>query len=311
MKRPTESKRTSTRRPQRRSIPQFALYGERSAPGQEILHIEDVRSRSLLYRWEIEPHVHTGLHQVLCLYEGRAEVALDDWKGAVVGPSAIVVPPGVVHGFRFAPETEGHVLTLSPRLLLEGDLQQVRQSFQALFDAAAVIDLREQPADAARLRHQLDGLTAEFASPGMADSPVIGWLARAVVWRLARMGERRALNSPADHQGLFTRFLMLVEAHYADHWNMDDYAAKLGLSTQRLNRLVRSQRHCSALTLVHERLIREACRRLLYVAAPAASISLDLGFEDPAYFSRFFKRHTGLSPQQWRLTRQESLEDSR
>jgi AraC family transcriptional activator of pobA len=51
---------------------------------------------------------------------------------------------------------------------------------------------------------------------------------------------------------------------------------------------------------VHERLTREACRRLLYVAAPANSLALELGFEDPAYFSRFFRRQTGLSPQKWR-----------
>ncbi|MEK9951133.1 MAG: helix-turn-helix domain-containing protein, partial [Curvibacter sp.] len=52
--------------------------------------------------------------------------------------------------------------------------------------------------------------------------------------------------------------------------------------------------------LVHERLTREACRRLVYIAAPAASLSAELGFDDPAYFSRFFKRRTGMSPQRWR-----------
>jgi AraC family transcriptional regulator, transcriptional activator of pobA len=51
---------------------------------------------------------------------------------------------------------------------------------------------------------------------------------------------------------------------------------------------------------VHERLTREACRRLVYIAAPAASLAAELGFDDPAYFSRFFKRRTGLSPHRWR-----------
>lgn len=45
-------------------IPRFALYGEAATPGQEMLHIEAVQSRSQLYRWEIDPHLHQGLYQV-------------------------------------------------------------------------------------------------------------------------------------------------------------------------------------------------------------------------------------------------------
>ena len=45
---------------------------------------------------------------------------------------------------------------------------------------------------------------------------------------------------------------------------------------------------------------REACRRLVYVAAPVSKLAFELGFEDPAYFCRFFKRRTGASPSQYR-----------
>jgi AraC family transcriptional activator of pobA len=96
------------------------------------------------------------------------------------------------------------------------------------------------------------------------------------------------------------RFLLLVEQHFLAHWPIGRYASRLGLSPQRLNRLVRAERGCTALELVHERLTRVACRRLVYIVAPAASLALELGFDDPAYFSRFFKRRTGMSPQQWR-----------
>ncbi|MDR7149045.1 AraC family transcriptional activator of pobA [Hydrogenophaga palleronii] len=283
-------------------IPRFALYGEAATPGQEMLHIEDVQSRSRLYHWEIEPHVHQGLYQILWLQRGSAEVVLDEWRASVTGPAAIVAPPGVVHGFVFAPETDGLVLTLSARFLVEGDFQAVGDAFRSLFSAPGILHFSTDDGEAQRLSVQLGELAAEFALPGSADAPVVQWLARAVVWRLARasaQGQREGSDAHS-HQALFTRFLLLVEQHFLEHWPMERYASHLGLSIQRLNRLVRAGSGRSALELVHERLTREACRRLVYIAAPAASLALELGFEDPAYFSRFFKRRTGLSPQRWR-----------
>lgn len=290
-----------SRRPQI-GIPSFSLYGEAPRPGLELLHIEEVQSRSRLYHWEIDAHVHQGLYQILWLAAGSAEVMLDEWRATVQGPSAIVVPPGVVHGFRFAPETDGRVLTLSARFLVEGEFEDIGSAFRQLFLAPGVLHFSSQDTEAQRLSVQLAELSAEFALPGAAEAPVLRWLARAVVWRLARASEQgqREGGDAKAHQALFTRFLLLVEQHFLEHWPMERYASRLGLSTQRLNRLVRAERGCTALELVHERLTREACRRLVYIAAPAASLALELGFEDPAYFSRFFKRRTGRSPQQWR-----------
>ena len=284
-------------------IPSFALYGEAAQPGQEMLHIEEVQSRSRLHHWEIQPHVHQGLYQVLWLRKGQAQVMLDEQRSTARGPVAIVVPPGVVHGFRFARETDGLVLTLSARFLVEGEFQSIGDAFGQLFSAPGVLALGEENAMAARLDGLFAELAAEFLAPGNSESPVPGWLARAVIWRLAqaRVREQPAANARSGRQqALFTRFLMLVEAHFLQHWPLDQYASRLGLSTTRLNRLVRAESDRPALELVHERLTREACRRLVYIAAPVASLAGELGFEDPAYFSRFFKRRMGMSPHRWR-----------
>jgi AraC family transcriptional activator of pobA len=109
--------------------------------------------------------------------------------------------------------------------------------------------------------------------------------------------------APGPHSAttaLFTRFVVLVEAHYRDHWPVSRYAAQLGLSTERLNRLTRLATNRSALALIHDRLLREACRHIVYVAAPISSLAFDLGFDDPAYFCRFFKRRIGSSPKAYR-----------
>jgi AraC family transcriptional activator of pobA len=289
-----------------RAIPRFSLYGEAARPGEELLHIEELQTRSQLYQWEIEPHLHQGLYQIVWLQKGLAQVTLDEWRGSVEGPAAIVVPPGVVHGFRFSSHSDGRVLTLSARLLVEGEFQTVGDAFRALFAAPGVLDFSADDSHALRLATQLADLSAEFALPGTgegAEGPVVQWLARAIIWRLARarqLRQRQGVVAQAHH-AQFTRFQALVEEHFLEHWPMERYARRLGLSTQRLNRLARREAGRSASQLVHERLVREACRRLVYIAVPATSLAFELGFEDPAYFSRFFKRHTGLSPQRWRV----------
>lgn len=292
----------------RLAVPTFALYGEPvDAPGPDLLHIEEVQSRSRLHHWEIAGHVHQGLVQVVWLLRGEATVLFDETRHWVAGPVAVVVPPGVVHGFRFEPETDGLVLTLSPRFLLEGESQSIGPAFQALFSRPGVVPVDQAPA-AARLDAMLRALASEFAQPGAADTPVVAWLARAAVWRLAELQARRQTASAAEagagrawrDPALYARFVLLVEAHFLEHWTLERYASRLGLSTSRLNRLVRAETGQPALAVVHARLTREACRRLAYIAAPAASLAADLGFEDPSYFCRFFKRRTGLTPQRWR-----------
>jgi AraC family transcriptional activator of pobA len=71
----------------------------------------------------------------------------------------------------------------------------------------------------------------------------------------------------------------------------------------RLNRLCLKLAGKSAFDIVHDRLMLEACRKLTYAPSSVASIAYELGFQDPAYFSRAFKRHTGLTPKAFRERR--------
>ncbi len=244
----------------------------------------------------------SGLHQVLWLRAGSARVALDEQRQECNGPAVIVIPPGVVHAFRFAPRTDGCVLTFGAGAMVEGDAQAAGPALRTLFAAPRVLGLEGDEAQP-RIAGLFGQLAEEFRAPGPAGSPVPLWLARSVVWRLGELVARRdAAAGPArrEHQALFTRFVVLIDAKHLAHWSVARYADRLGLTPERLNRLVRAEAGRSALELIHERLAREACRRLLYVAAPISQLGFELGFEDPAYFCRFFKRRLGCSPREYR-----------
>lgn len=290
-------------RPRKRSIPAFALYGEAQRIASDLLHVEAIQSRSRLHRWEIDAHVHHGLHQVLWVAAGPAEVSLDDQHEICAGPVAVVIPPGVVHAFRLSPRTEGRVLTFDPRAVLAGERPEAGAALHDLFAAPRILHLEADIPSTRQLATLFEVLADEFGAPDAHGSPLPLWLARAIVWRLAQLDARQARAAGRRSraaQTLYTRFLVLLEAHHLEHWPVSRYASRLGLSAERLNRLTRAEAGQSALDLVHERLAREARRRLIYIDAPINLLAAELGFEDPAYFCRFFKRHTGHSPREFR-----------
>lgn len=290
-------------RPQRRArrtqIPAFTLYGE-AGGGADALHIESIQSRSRLYHWEIDAHTHHALHQVLWVADGPAQIRLDDLQDDCRGPVAVIIPPGVVHAFRFAADTDGAVLTFNPHAVVEGDVPATGEALRDLFARPAVLHVDAASTAGRRITTLFEDLAEEFAAADSPGSPVPLWLARSVVWRLAQLRARHRRRAAGQRTDIFTRFVVLVEAHHRDHWPVTRYAKVLGLSPERLNRLVRAETGQAALDLIHARLAREARRRLTYIAAPISRLAFELGFEDPAYFCRFFKRHTGQSPRDYR-----------
>jgi AraC family transcriptional activator of pobA len=99
---------------------------------------------------------------------------------------------------------------------------------------------------------------------------------------------------------LTKQFTQLLEAHYLTTTSVADYATMLHVTT---NHLIETVRRCVGLPpgkIIHERLLLEAKRLLRYSDLPVTEIATELSFEDPSYFSRFFKKHTGLSPSEFR-----------
>lgn len=101
---------------------------------------------------------------------------------------------------------------------------------------------------------------------------------------------------------LVLRFLKLLEEDLRREHLVAHYASRLGISPGHLSHLTRRHLGLSAGVLIGSRLLAEARRLLLYSDLPVSEVGYELGFEDPAYFGRFFKRHAGQSPSSYRAT---------
>ena len=282
-------------------VPTFSLYGEaQTAVSREFIHIEEISARSAARNWQIDTHTHEGLLQVLFVFSGTARVRLDSEESDYEPPLAVVIPPGVIHAFKFMPQTEGCVLTLDS-VGLASQSEDATQMFAVLRGAAEVIPLNGEGGQAARrIRGLLDQIEAEFHAPGAASVRLQVWLVRALLLLLVR--ERLRADESPDGSGnrLMENFRQLVEAHYAEHWPVETYAAALNLTASRLNRLSRKLSGQTAFALTQERLLLEARRKLIYTATPVSQLAYELGFSDPAYFCRFFKKLAGQAPSTFR-----------
>jgi AraC family transcriptional activator of pobA len=96
------------------------------------------------------------------------------------------------------------------------------------------------------------------------------------------------------------RFRRLLERDHAKEHAVSAYARAVGLTPGHLNALCRRALGRTAGACIRERLGLEARRLLLYTDLRAAEVATRLGFADPAYFSRFFRRECGTSPSAFR-----------
>ena len=98
-------------------VPVFKLYGETSAwPTPDLIHCESIPERSKLHGWEIKPHRHSDLVQLLYVQAGQATLKVEDVINHIDSPSLQVVPALSVHTFKFSEDIQGHVLSLAQPL---------------------------------------------------------------------------------------------------------------------------------------------------------------------------------------------------
>lgn len=285
-----------------KAVPIYGLYGESlndTEPG--FVHVESIAERSSQQGWHIRAHRHHNMVQLFIVEHGSVDILLDNNRHTLSGNGLIYIPNEVIHGFDFQPETQGYVLSIATPFLTEvqGIIQEEVNPGWSLTPAIVTL---EQPSELVPLfNHLRQLLEGEFRQQKQYSHAMLKCLLGALFTAYARTSDMAKVNTGANHHiAQLQRFITLLDHHYKDHYRLDWYAEELGISLSTLNRICKSLLNKPGKKLIEERLILEAKRRLIYTMDSVENTAFALGFEDPAYFSRFFSKSTGLSPGRYR-----------
>jgi AraC family transcriptional regulator, transcriptional activator of pobA len=152
------------------------------------------------------------------------------------------------------------------------------------------------------LDHLFTQMLAEYAQPEDWQKSMLQSYLRVFLVYISRIYTRQFKANPVtfDSQSLVKRMKKLVNEKYNALHQVSDYAQLLNVTPGHLNDTIREQTGKTATTLIQERIILEAKRALFHGDLSVKEIGYALGFDDPAYFSRFFKRLTGETPLSFR-----------
>jgi AraC family transcriptional activator of pobA len=287
------------------ALPLFHLYGDPpDDQAFDFIHVETIASRSSIHDWTIRAHRHRNLFQILLIEQGGGEMTFEAARLPFAAPAAILVPAAVAHGFRFQPNvTRGWVLSFTEDAagLLADRAGEALSRLRALA-VQPIVPIAE---DAERSR--LSALCAElFEESSLAREghrlAMRGLLALIAIG-VARLAASRARTGsvtlqPAD--ATVARLRALVDEFFRKERQLGFYAEQLGMTIDRLNDHVKRATGVTAGHLVRQRVLSEAKRQLVFTAQPIQDITDELAFSDPSHFARFFRKHTGTTPHEFR-----------
>lgn len=276
-------------------IPSFDLYKKL----ENILSFDFERLEKSYHEYDAShPHRH-NYYELLFFNNTGGYHEIDFKKHPVTANTVHLITPEQVHVLRRKRNVTGHVVSFTAELfLLINQNADFLYSFPFFQTTGALPVVQLTPAGAKSLASIVNQIETEFKSNNTDKKEMLAFLTGQLLLILKRNYKAKGIDHGTND--LITRFKELVNQHFKKNRSVSHYAELMAITPGHLNDTVKKMTGKTAGSIIHERVLLEAKRLLYHSHLSIKEIAIQLNFEDPSYFNRFFRTHAGSTPEQFR-----------
>jgi len=261
-----------------------------------------IRKIDISYQDYDESSAHQHKYYQFLFFEKGGGIHIIDDKEYEVKPNSIhFISPNHVHYLKIKKGTKGYVCMFKKELFFINNESKI-----FLEGVDLLSNWNENPIvefEAVRYEEMasvMELLCIEYAEHQNRKYEVILMFLKVFLIKASRLYTRSQKTAIGSKERLINQFLGLMEKNHSAAISINFYAREMEITPVYLNRIIREKYNKSVSDFVNEKTILEAKRILQFSSDSVKEIAFQLGFEDPSYFSRFFRHHLGFTPLSYR-----------
>ncbi|KUY17540.1 hypothetical protein BAZ12_01330 [Elizabethkingia miricola] len=246
----------------------------------------------------IDNHQHT-YYEIIFIENGKGIHTIDFKNYEFSGPCLFLLHPKNVHRIYKEAPTSGGVIKFNDNFFVNEDVNSKFLLKYRVFDdidVQPVINLSLE--DGAEILEFIELIRNQANSEKCFSANIVMNLLKSFLLKIYQIKKNSCLiGDISDHRFLrFKQFQELLESNLTQHHDLNFYAQKLNISTKTLSNICKLISHKTTQLLIKERILLEAKRMLIYTDLSVKEVAYELGFNDHAYFTRFFTSNVLLNP---------------
>lgn len=243
-----------------------------------------------------------SFYLIYLVHAGKSTHSIDFENYPLNKMSVIFLKPGQIHHFGDLNQVEGDILVASEKIfeILNNENPLISDLLDSVFTATGPLILNDREYQQTKSLLETVAFVTKKTQLNLSAAPM-SYLFSFILSEFRTMKTIAARNETLSHgDPLISRFKKSLEQNLLASKAVKDFAEDLNVSTRTLDRRCLQILKKTAREIIDERLLLEAKRILSYSTDPLKITADRLGFSDVSTFSKFFQRHEGVAPGQFR-----------